>query len=320
VATDRSLHAWPDQPPAWTLRWFERSLGRGWRVVGMRRLTGGIATSTHELTVEGPGRRRTKVVLRRPHQRWAADDPTAIVREAATLQHVRRFADASVVPVPEVVAVCGPDDSGPSPGRGALVTRRLPGRIDLAPDDRSAWLQAHADALAAIHALPLLDERPVSGTAAGMDLSNRVPPDWSRHPDLWAVALERLATAPRPADLPVFAHGDFQHFNLLWVRGRLTGVVDWGGSSLSHPDRDTGHCRLNLVILYGSGVAESFRHRYEAASGRAVDPWWDLAETLVFLPSWADTIRRQVRGRIPLRVADIHRRVDAHLPVLLERL
>jgi aminoglycoside phosphotransferase (APT) family kinase protein len=320
VTPARALHAPPDPPPASVLRWAERSVGRGWRVVDVRRLTGGIATATHELVLERSGGRRVRVVLRRPHRRWAAEDPLGIVREARTLEHVRAHAPADVVPVPEVVAVCGPEDGGASPDRGALLTRKRPGRIDLAPSDPSAWLQRQAEALTAIHVLPSLPGRPAWGSAAGIDLSDRTPPPWSKHPEVWASALARFATASRPRDVDVFCHGDFQHFNFLWVRGRLAAVVDWGASSLSHPDRDTGHCRLNLVILYGSAVAEDFRRRYEAASGRAVDPWWDLVETLVFLPSWSDTIRRQVRGRIPVRVADIHRRVDAHLPLLLERL
>jgi aminoglycoside phosphotransferase (APT) family kinase protein len=313
----RELHAPPDPPPPAALDWAARAAGRRWTVVAVRRLTGGIATATHELTLErGTGGRRQKLVLRRPHAQWASSDGSAIAGEARTIEHVRAHAAPDVLPAPEVVGlVDGLHEAAPS--RGALLTRKLPGRIDLAPADRGSWLQQQADALAAIHALPRL--RLVAEPDLGFTHHHaRRPPDWSRHPELWARALELVDAGP-PDTTPTFTHGDFQHFNLLWTRGRLTGIVDWGAWPLRHPDSDTGHCRLNLVILYGSAVAEDFRLRYEAAAGRTVDPWWDLVETVAFLPSWGETILRQVRGRVPVRVADIHRRVDAHLPLLLDR-
>lgn len=75
------------------------------------------------------------------------------------------------------------------------------------------------------------------------------------------------------------------------------------------------------MILFGTDVAGDFLRRYEALTGgRTVDPWWDLHETLIFLPTWASTILRQVRGRRPVDVDEIHRHVDAHLPAVLRRL
>lgn len=74
------------------------------------------------------------------------------------------------------------------------------------------------------------------------------------------------------------------------------------------------------MILYGTEVADDFLARYTALTGRTVDPWHDLFETVIFLPSWAPTILRQVRGRVPVDADAIHRRVDAHLPTLLARL
>src|SRR5262245_30997517 len=56
------------RPPAETLVWVERTLGRGARVVGWRRLTGGITSSVHRLTVQQHGRRRPYVL-----RRWVPD-------------------------------------------------------------------------------------------------------------------------------------------------------------------------------------------------------------------------------------------------------
>jgi Ser/Thr protein kinase RdoA (MazF antagonist) len=147
------------------------------------------------------------------------------------------------------------------------------------------------------------------------------PPAWSVRPERWGEAIDLVRAEPPRLATTALTHGDFQHFNLLWSRGRLTGIVDWNAPAPRPPDNDLGHCRLNLVILYGTEAADDFLRRYEAETGgRTVDPWWDLRETVVFLPSWAPTILRQVGRRLAVDADAIHRRVDAHLPTLLRRL
>jgi aminoglycoside phosphotransferase (APT) family kinase protein len=302
----------PDAPDAGTLAWVERELG-GDPVTGGRRLTGGIATATHLLRLRS-GR---QVVLRRHHAHWIEREPWLVREEAATLAHVtgRGF------PTPALLAA---DPDGSATGsRPALVLERLPGRIELAPSDPAAWLQQVAEALASIH-----DQPPVPATGAtpeergGVPWSDftQPPPPWSTHPEQWTAAMAIAADWPTPVWPPTLVHGDFQHFNLLWSRGRLTGIVDWGPPPPRPLDSDLGHCRLNLVILYGTDVADDFLARYTALTGRTVDPWHDLFETVIFLPTWAPTILRQVGARIPVDTDDIHRRVDAHLPTLLHRL
>jgi aminoglycoside phosphotransferase (APT) family kinase protein len=205
---------------------------------------------------------------------------------------------------------------------------RVPGRIDLTPPAMGPWLQQLAEALAAIHDAPPVPPVDAGGGVAGEPpwfQSHSAPPDWSAHPEVWARALDvATATAPDPATTPpptVLVHGDFQHFNLLWSRHRLTAVVDWGAPHGRPLDSDLGHCRLNLVILFGTEAADDFLRRYLALTGRpGIDPWWDLHETLIFLPTWAPTILRQVGARRAVTADEIHRRVDAHLPVVLQRL
>ena len=305
MSPGRRAHS--DAPPAETIRWAERVAGRGYRVVRRRRLTGGVETATHLLTLRRPtsDAEPFHLVLRRPHA-WALEhNPDATANQAAVLAHVR--AHAPDLPAPEVVA------HEPA----AVLMRRLPGRIDLTPKDPSSWLQQQADALRAIHEIP-----PVPGAphrAEPPDPGERRPPPWSAHPHLWAQALETIA-AGHPhggGGATTFVHGDFQHFNLLWSRGRLTGIVDWSSSPARPPTRDAGHCRLNLAILYGADVAEDFARRY----GRPLDPWWDLWETVIFLPSWGDTITQQVGNRLgrPVDVDAMHRRVDEHLRRQLAR-
>ena len=290
----------PDPPPEDALRWVEQAAGPGHRVVRARRLTGGVETATHLLTLHRSGSDGAglQLVLRRPRA-WAVEaNADAIPELVNLLTHVA--AHAPGLPAPEVVAH-RPD---------AVLMRKLPGRIDLAPRDPASWLQQQADALRTIHAIP-----PVPGakhSAWPYDLKDRTPPEWSAHPHLWQQALDMIAAGHPGANTETtFVHGDFQHFNLLWSRGRLTGIVDWSSFKARPPSRDLGHCRLNLAILYGADVADDFLRRY----GGPIDPWWDLWETAIFLPSWGDTITQQVGSRLgaPVDVDAIHRRVDEHL-------
>ena len=287
----------PDPPPADVLRWVEGVVGDGARVVRTRRLTGGVETSTHQLTLQrGTDGAPLQLVLRRP-QPWAVESsPARTGRLAAVLQHVAAHAPA--IPAPQVVAV----------EPWALLMRKLPGRIDLAPTDPTSWLHQLADTLRAIHDIP-----PTPGARrfpGPFELGERKPPPWSAHANLWERALEIVAAGPARNEVG-FVHGDYQHFNLLWSRGRLSGIVDWSSHALRPQSSDVGHCRLNLAILYGADVADDFLRRY----GRPVDPWWDLLETVIFLPSWGPTITRQVGNRLgaPVDVDAIHRRVDEHL-------
>ena len=96
----------------------------------------------------------------------------------------------------------------------------------------------------------------------------------------------------------------------------MTGRV----TSTSSPDRDVAHCRLNLNVLYGHEVAEELRLAYEAEAGRRVDPWWDLHRLTGYTPDWQRFIPIQVRGRIPVDVAGMTRRVEEAIAGALRRL
>ena len=266
-----------------------------------RRLTGGVETATHLLTLRRADTADAplQLVLRRPHPESLRHDPERTARIAGALAHAA--AHAPTLPIPEVVAHEG----------GALLMRRLPGRIDLTPKDPASWLVQLADTLRTIHGIPPMPDAPTWTDPP--EPSERRPPPWSAHPHLWQEALDRVAAGPPPPtdDELSFVHGDYQHFNLLWSRGRLTGIVDWSAYDTHQRSRDVGHCRLNLAILYGADVADDFTRRYALP----VDPWWDLWETVIFLPSWGETITRQVGNRLgrPVDVDAIHRRVDEHL-------
>lgn len=194
----------------------------------------------------------------------------------------------------------------------ALLMTKLAGRMELTPKDHRRWLKEIASTLARIHSLTV--DLPVSGPWK----LQRDPwvPAWSRRPELW----ERAATVlehPAPEGRS-FVHGDYQHFNLLWQRGRLSGVIDWPDAGLGHPDRDVGHCRLNLAILFSAQWAIEFTAAYLSEAGRDLDRWWDLHEICLYSDEWSHFIPIQVGGRVDVDVAGMHVRVEDLLAASLQ--
>lgn len=299
-------HRFPD---ARTLDWVARVVGPGARVMGGRRLMGGITSSVHRLAVETRSGTRTQVVLRQwpsSAEHTTADAGRSVERE----RHVLRGLESTDTPAPRVLAV---DPSGESTGVPALLMTRVPGRIDLTPTDPKAWLRQIAGMAARIHELDV--------AAAPYAWRQRdVPtPQWSSRPADWRAAAN-LVRGPAPVSDVRFMHGDYQQFNFLWQRGRLTGVVDWVGACRGPADVDVGHCRLNLAVLYSAELAADFLAAYEADAGRRVDPYWDVRCAVApAFSDWAAFIPIQVGGRARFDGAGMHRRIDDLLAAALRR-
>lgn len=223
-----------------------------------------------------------------------------------------RLLEPTPVPAPVLLAV---SDGAATDGTAALLMSRVPGRIDLSPRDPSGWVRQMAEALAEVQSLdfdfPIYEPAPRPLPDADLP--------WWTTPSVWRAALEALQS-PAPATPRCFTHGDYQHFNLLWSRGQLTGVVDWVRPVASSPDLDVGHCRLNLTILFGWERAEQFRRAYEAEAGRRCEPWWDLHRLTGYDPAWQRFIPIQVAGSIPVDVGGMTRRVEEGLASALSRL
>ena len=301
------MHPSATRPPAETLAWVERTIGRGTRVVGWRRLTGGVMSSVHRLTVAQNGRRRPYVL-----RRWVPDGENqanaigAVASETAVLTAL----EGSGVPAPRVIgSTTDAADAGP-----AVLMTRLPGHVHLMPGDRERWLRQMAHMLARIHALDI-EARPFE---SWLDISRLSPLTDASRTDIWTEAIALVAGEPRSTHT-CFIHRDYQHFNLLWSRERLTGVVDWGEACVGPPDVDVGHCRLNLTILFSADVAERFRDMYEAEAGRAVDPWWDVHALLAFQPWWVNFLPIQIDGRAPLDTGGMTSRMEDVLERTLRR-
>jgi aminoglycoside phosphotransferase (APT) family kinase protein len=245
-------------PPA-ARAWAERHVGV--RIVRVRRLPGASSTAVHGLyAADG-----TRFVLRR--YVWPGfldDEPVAPRREVEAL----RFASGHGLSVPDVVAA---DTAGTDIGDGvpALLMSFLPGRAMAAPDEHRL-----AEVAAAIHA--------VDPEGFGHDYfpwftgATVAPPPTARWPRIWETAIGLWHDAA-PEYTPTFIHRDFHPGNVLWWRGRPSGVVDWTNACAGPCGCDVATCRANLVDLAGERAADDFLAAYESLTGEAFDPYWDMA-------------------------------------------
>ena len=124
------------RPSVETLAWVAASMGRGSRIVGYRRLTGGVCSAVNRLTVERRGM-RTFVVLRQYPGGLGLQG--SLEKEIANLGVVA----GSGLPVPSVLAA---DVAGASTGGlPSLLMTRLPGHVHLGPPEPPSWMARIAE-------------------------------------------------------------------------------------------------------------------------------------------------------------------------------
>src|SRR4026209_255237 len=104
------------RPPAPLLPWVEKTLGSSVRVVRSQRLTGGLTSIVHRLTVERNGRRE-EYVLRWwvPDSKWEQWIARAVPVETAVLTKL----EGSGIPAPSVIGSITDAALG---GRAVLMT------------------------------------------------------------------------------------------------------------------------------------------------------------------------------------------------------
>ncbi|SEE74575.1 phosphotransferase family protein [Jiangella alba] len=299
------------RPSEEALAWAAASMGRGSRIVGYRRLTGGVSSAVHRLTVERLGK-RTFVVLRQYPGGLGLQE--ALEQEIANL----RLVAGSGLPVPNVLDA---DVAGTSTGgEPSLLMTRLPGQVDLNPAEPRSWMTTIAELAVLLHSLDLPAKafRPWTDSWIA-PLDGFQVPVGAQQPAVWKAAFDVMA-APPPADTAVFLHGDLLPVNLLWSRGKITGLTDWNGVHRGSRAIDVGHCRRYLAALYSPEWSEQLRSLYESIAGVTLDPWWDLYALLHHDDSQPKWIRRQVAGRRPVDVPGMTSRVEVALETALRRL
>ncbi len=255
------------RPPASTLAWAAAQLGPHARVTRVRRLRNAWASAMHALDVAN-GDRTHRLVLRRWARTDLATDEGVVENEAAALT---LLAAAEGVATPELVAA---DPDGDQTDVPALLMTRLPGRDVLAPKDLDAFLDGLVATLRAVHAVPM----PPDALHVYNKWIDAVtgPPSWSTRTDVWERAIE-IANRPVPRHEALFLHRDYHPGNVLWQRGKISGVVDWPSACRGPSAADVAHCRGNLVLLFGIDVADDFARRYGSVQDLA---WHDITNTV----------------------------------------
>jgi len=239
----------------------------GGRVVRVRPLHGGIASSVYLVHLESDSARRQAVVVRRYGAYSREHDPEASQREFTILNVLSRQG----LPVPKPFFV----EPGASP---FLVMSRVAGRPLLAPRDLTDYVRQTAETLVRLHAVSLegleflADQRVYTERALRPDLRPHGDP---LQEAVWEAALRlwpRLGQARR-----TLVHGDYWPGNILWSRGRLVGVIDWEQPRLGDPTKDVATCRGDLSILFGLDAAAEFLQHYLGAGGTVSNlEFWDL--------------------------------------------
>jgi aminoglycoside phosphotransferase (APT) family kinase protein len=257
--------------------------------------------------MDARGRRHSLVV-----RRYVGHDPVAPAAQAVRYEaSILRALETSGLPAPRLIDA---DPEGVRAGVPALVMSRVPGRVHLTPQDPESWLRQMAAMLPRIHELSIH----AGDFEPWFDPSQLSAPASTRNAATWRAAI-RLVSGAAPSYERRFIHRDYQHFNLLWYRGRLSGVVDWCYSCGGPPDADVAHCRLNLAVLFSADWAERFRLAYEAEAGRAVDAWWDIAGLMSYSHDMKESIPIQVGNRMRVDVEGMDSRIDDLLALALRR-
>jgi aminoglycoside phosphotransferase (APT) family kinase protein len=268
--------------PAQVRAWVARQIGAP--VVRVRRLAGASSTAVHRVEVA----RGAPLVLRRyVWPGFLEDEPLAPQREVEALGFAVRHGLAA----PAVVAA---DVTGEEVGDGVPVVLMslLPGTAVAVPDPGRL-----AEVAAAIHDVDPAgfghDHFPwYEGTTTG-------PPPGAGRPEVWQAAIE-VWKGPPPASEgpPRFIHRDFHPGNVLWSRGRATGVVDWANACRGPWGCDVGTCRRNLVDLGGPEAADRFLAAYESLTCRTYHPYWEISSILEGGSSWSPASAADAEPRL----------------------
>ncbi len=205
---------------------------------------------------------------------WLVVEPDLAEHEAAALLAVEPLA----VPTPQLIAF---DPDGGEAGAPAVLMTDLPGRVELLPRNLDAWLTALAAPLRDLAGCRV-EEFPWT-YRAWQNLERLEVPYWSERPAVWRSLIEAVGEPPPPSPVGLI-HRDYHPTNVLWDRGRVSGVVDWVNACLGPIGIDTAHCRLNLAAMYGPDVADLFTHKAETATTVPHFPYWDLLCIAEWLP------------------------------------
>jgi aminoglycoside phosphotransferase (APT) family kinase protein len=222
------------------------------------------------LTDTSGGQTVLRLMTRQP---WRKHGAKLVRREGTAQQELAR----TDVPAPRSIAT---DPAGASAGVAAHLMSRLPGAVTHVMED--SMVTAMAEMLATIHDVKPTEPFRVYQSWAWK--AKWVVPPWTMHPDSWRRAFDVLDEEP-PSYLPTFLHRDYSHRNLLWSKGRISGVVDWVETSTGPAWLDAGHAATQLALAFGPEPARAFLGRYAALTAEEPHRYWFIMDAVGLLPA-----------------------------------
>ena len=256
-------------PAADTLAWVCELLDAT-HVVDTAEMPGGSAAAMHRVRVSLRAGGQVEVALRRYVLTDQVEAPSVARWEANALG----LAGRAAVPTPELL---GADVDGDRSDVPAIVMSLLPGRPVWETRRGREWVSQVVDAMLALHEI---DPAGVELAPFERYVQTRwwKPPRWTDRPELWERAME-LFEGPAPTSMNGFIHRDVNPGNVLWVRDRLSGLVDWQTACVGPRSIDPAHCRLNL-FQYQPQLADELLKVWEERCGLRFDRWADLVSIL----------------------------------------
>ena len=229
--------------------------------------------SVHILRCASPAGNETRLAVKR-----MTDDPDP--ERAAADFHGLRIARKHGIPAPEPLYL---DRTGNLLGLPGIVTGFIEGQQVSRPEDVRSWSADIARMLLRVHdASPSAEDRRhiYDGGRMGLYfLRDSWPDTMAGHPltaPIFEAVLELRAGLRRVR--PVFLHMDYWPGNILWRRGRISGIVDWDAASYGDPALDVAYFRMNMYLRGIKEAADIFLRYYEAESGPVENlGFWELA-------------------------------------------
>jgi aminoglycoside phosphotransferase (APT) family kinase protein len=305
------------------------ALRTGSRVVDKRRLRGGIGARMHAITLLGRDGTRSRCVVRRyVRGQGSHGSPGSAAREFRTLQVLA--GNGIAAPRPLLLDRDGSYFNAPT-----IVESLVRGRTDVTPRDFGRWAKGLASALYQIHNLTpetadlshldtFLGPRLHAELATG--LSGHSSKAVDLHGNELAVRAHESLNARFPSLTwlePCLVHNDYYPGNVLWARGRVSGVVDWSTAEVGDRRADVAQCRVDLSLMHDGEIADRFLADYEAVHGKPLPDmaFWDIFLGLRAYGSYPRWLRGyHDLGLTHLTADDLRQRIESLLSRALPRL
>lgn len=252
-----------------------------------RRLRGGVGARMDALDIERADGTRRKVSLRRFTYPRRISQPERVAIEYRKLE----FVQTTDIPAPRPLLL---DAEGDFFGVPAIVLEYLPGGSLYLPRNVESWTRQLAQALLRVHAVtPRTHDLSWLHVQLHDGIRETLDADSARVRDHSALARDVHAALLSDIDRiewldGTFVHEDFWPGNTVWYRGRLTGVIDWAPAEVGDPRTDVAQCRLDLALINGVDVSETFLEAYQVLAPRPLPDIWyfDLLRGLHALLSY----------------------------------